>query len=329
MISNTTLQEIGKTLLDSRSVILFPHENPDGDAIGSCVALCAALRKSGVDAWVLIDEPLSDYIDFIDGPDENGEFCCTTDKNCIEDPEVCMFVDCSGVDRIPGREGIFSAGEKTICIDHHRTASSEEDHFYIDGEEAAACQIIYKLLREMNVTFDRRIANAVYTGLCTDTGNFQYSNTTTETHRIAAELFALGVDHDDIMVRLYQNVDLKQTRLESAALREMELYAGGKAAIAVVSQHMLREFEAGLEHADNLINVLRDIKGVEVATVIKEREDGAAKVSFRSKSYVDVSAIAAQFGGGGHVRASGGTLYEGLEEAKAMVMEIVEQALNP
>ena len=327
MISNTTLKEISKALLGCRSAVLFPHENPDGDAIGSCVALCCALRKHGVDAWVLIDEPLPEYIGFIDNTAESETPCCTVEQGCIAQPDVCMFVDCAGVERIPGREDAFHAGQKTICIDHHRTSHSAEDMYYVDGEEAAASQIIYKLLVEMDVAFDRKMANAIYTGVCTDTGNFQYSNTTSETHSIAAELFAMGIDHEEIMVKLYQNVDIKQARVESVAVSQMELFAEGKGAIACVDEAMLQRCDARLEHAENLINVLRDIKGVEVAVVLKEREDGAIKVSFRSKNYADVSAIAEAFDGGGHVRASGCTLYHGMKDAKTRVMAAVEEAL--
>lgn len=327
MISNTTLKEIGNALLGCRSAVLFPHENPDGDAIGSCVALCCALRKHGVDAWVLIDEPLPEYIGFIDNTAEGETPCCTVEQGCIAQPDVCMFVDCAGVDRIPGREDAFRAGQKTICIDHHRTSHSSEDLYFIDGDEAAAAQIIYRFLLEMDVAFDRKMANAIYAGICTDTGNFQYSNTTSESHSIAAELFAIGIDHDEIMVKLYQNVDIRQTMVESMAVSQMELFAGGKGAIACVDKALMQRCGARLEHAENLINVLRDIKGVEVAVVLKEREDGAIKVSFRSKNYADVSAIAEAFDGGGHIRASGCTLYHGMEDAKTRIMTAVEEAL--
>ena len=141
------------------------------------------------------------------------------------------------------------------------------------------------------------------------------------------ELFAMGIDHEEIMVKLYQNVDIKQARVESVAVSQMELFAEGKGAIACVDEAMLQRCDARLEHAENLINVLRDIKGVEVAVVLKEREDGAIKVSFRSKNYADVSAIAEAFDGGGHVRASGCTLYHGMKDAKTRVMAAVEEAL--
>ena len=330
MISNTTLKEIAKTLLDSRSVILFPHENPDGDAIGSCVALCKALRNQGIEAWVLIDELLPELIEFLDEPGEGvcGEPCCTMDHQCVRQPDICVFIDCSGDDRILKRAEKFHTGRKSICIDHHLTAESAEDLYYSDSEEAATAQIIYKLLVEMGVEFDRSIANAIYTGICMDTGNFKYSNTTAESHRIVAELMDIGIDHDAIMLQLYSNVDPRETRLESAALANMDLLADGQAAIACVTQELLQECDAKMEHADHLIVVLRDLKGVEIAAVLKEQLSGATKVSFRAKSYADVAEIARLFGGGGHIRASGCTIDDDIETARVQVITAIEEALS-
>jgi len=324
-ISNATLKEIGEALFNAKSVILFPHENPDGDSIGSCVALCTALRKRGVDAWALVEEKIPDQIAFID---EGGERCCTNDTDCIKEPEICAYIDCEGLSRIPGREEVFRRGRKSFCIDHHIAAECGEDLYYIDSEEASTTMIIYKLLKASGVEIDRHMANSIYTGLCTDTGNFQYTNTTQEAHRIATELFELGVDHDDIMIRLNQSVDPRQTRLEGAALADVEFVCGGKAAMACVTRKMVEDCGALMEHADHLINVLRDIKGVEVAIVFKEKDPNVTKVSFRAKSYADVSKVASQFGGGGHVRASGCTISEPMDTAKAQVVEAVKEALG-
>lgn len=324
-ISNATLKEIGQALFNAKSVILFPHENPDGDAIGSCVALCTALRKQGVDAWALVEEKIPDQIAFID---EGGERCCTNDPDCIAEPEICAYIDCLGESRIPGREEVFRKGAKSLCIDHHIATECGEDMYYIDSEEASTTLLIYKLLRAADVEIDRHMANSIYTGLCTDTGNFQYTNTTEEAHRIATELFALGVDHDDIMIRLNQSVDPRQTRLEGAALANVEFIAGGKAAYACVTKKLVDDCGALMEHADHLINVLRDIKGVEVAIVFKEKTPNVTKASFRSKSFADVSKVAAKFGGGGHVRASGCTINEPMDIARAQVVEAVKEALG-
>ncbi len=324
-ISNATLKEIGEALFSAKSVVLFPHENPDGDAIGSCVALCTALRKAGIDAWALVKEDIPDQIAFID---ETGWKCCTNDPDCIAEPDICAYIDCCGLNRISGREDVFKKGRKSLCIDHHIEKGCTEDLYYINSEEASTTLIIYKLLKETGVEIDRHIANSIYTGLCTDTGNFQYANTTQEAHMIATELFALGVDHDDIMIRLNQSVDPRQTMLEGAALANVEFAAGGKVALACVTRKLVDKCGAKMEHADHLINVLRDIRGVEVAIVFKEKTPNVTKASFRAKSYADVSKVANKFGGGGHVKASGCTINEPMDVAKAQVIEAVKEALG-
>lgn len=329
MVSNGTLKEIGEALFAAESVILFPHENPDGDALGSCIALCTALREKGIDCWVLIDETLSDYLAFMDPPGPAGNPCCTVDPECIGDPEICVYIDCCGEDRIPGREEVFRKGTKSICIDHHGTSEATGDLYYIDSEEAATTQIIFQLLKDCGVRWNRKIANAIYTGISTDTGNFQYSNANARTHRIAAELLEIGVDHNDIMVSLYQNVDFRETKLESAALGQVEFFAGGQAAMAAVSQKLLQDTGSQMEHAENLINRLRDIKGVEVGIVLKETKTGNVKASFRAKSWANVGNVAKDLGGGGHVKASGCTLHDtDLETAKRLVMKRVEEELS-
>lgn len=327
MISNATLKEIGKRLFSAESVILFPHESPDGDSIGSCVALCLALRGRGVDCCVLIDEPLAEYIGFLDKTAGDETPCCTADRDCISDPQICMFVDCCGDDRICGREAKFRSGKESFCIDHHKISECTEDMYYIDSEEAATTQIVYALLKECDVEIERKMANAIFTGLCTDTGNFQYSNTSPKTHRIASELLEIGVDHEEIMSSLYRNVDFRQIRLESAAVKNIELIGGGQAALACITQELLRDVGAEPEHAENLINVLRDIKGVEIAAVLKEKEPDTTKVSFRAKSRADVCRIAETFGGGGHVRSSGCTINTDIRTARKRVRQAIERAL--
>ncbi|MDO4868864.1 MAG: bifunctional oligoribonuclease/PAP phosphatase NrnA [Bacillota bacterium] len=322
MINNATIKEIGKTLLHAGSVMLFPHESPDGDAIGACVALCRMLRNSGIASWVLVDEELPEYVRFID------DGCCTADQEVISEPDICALIDCSGEDRIPGRSDKYREGKVHVCLDHHLAAYSDADMYYIDDKEAAASQIIYKLIRSLNVTPDRVMANAIYAGICSDTGNFQYSNTTEETHRIAAELFAAGIDHNDIMVQLHQNVDERQIKLESAALADMTIFAGGKGAIACIRQKTLADCGALMEHGEHLIDVLRDMKGVEIAAVLKEKAPDMTKASFRAKTYADVSKVAAIFGGGGHVKASGCTIHENVDTARESVMKAIEEALR-
>ncbi len=313
MIANITLKEIGDILEKAESVLLFPHENADGDAIGSCVALCSTLRSKGKDVYVLMDSPLAEYIAFLDEGDEKR--FCTTEKNVISRPDVCLCIDCSDMSRIPKLEDVFHGGKIKMAVDHHEVSECKLDYYYIDPKEAATAQIIRKLLSEMKCEIDIVAANALFTAISSDTGNFKYSNTTAETLRIAVELMDMGVDHNKIMVNLYQKKDIRQLCIDNAAVNNMELLAEGKVAFACVTREMFAKCNAKIEHAEEVINTIRDIDGVEYAFVLKEIGPDKVKVSMRAKSYGDVAGIAVTLGGGGHLKAAGCTLNCGLEKA--------------
>lgn len=189
------------------------------------------------------------------------------------------------------------------------------DYYYIDPAEAATAQIVWRLLGEMNCQIDRTVANALLTALSSDTGNFKYANTTADTLRISAELMDIGVDYNKIMVNLYQRKDIRQLRVEAAAVGNMELLAEGRVAFVSITCEMLKRFDADMEHAEEVINIIRDIEGVEYAFVLKEIASDKVRVSMRAKTYGDVGSIAAALDGGGHVKAAGCTLNCGLDEA--------------
>ena len=155
MISNASLETIGKMLSDAKSIIIFPHLNVDGDALGSSSALCRALRNMGKEAWILLEEEVPQYISFID-----TEFC-TQDTDCVQDPDVCICVDCSEESRFPKRVDKYYSGKVRLCVDHHATSGEFGDYYYIDGDEAATAQLIYKLLVAMNVEITADMARSL------------------------------------------------------------------------------------------------------------------------------------------------------------------------
>lgn len=321
MICNASLKEMAAVLKAAQTILIFPHTGPDGDAIGSAAALCRGLRNAGKEAWILMEEEVPEYIRFID-----TEFC-TLDEDIISEPDICICVDCSEESRFPKLADKYRQGKKRLCIDHHATVGAFGDYYYIDETEAAAAQLIYKLLLEMDIEIDRSIAESLYVAISSDTGSFQYSNTTAETHSIAAALFDVGIDHNNITVKLYQNISLKKVRLQSAILSRMELLAGGKAAVSYTTEEMLRKYDSVIDDAEGSIDMLRNIEGVEIAVFLKEK-DGAVKVSMRAKSYGDVGSIAVKFGGGGHTKAAGCTLKMGMDEALEVMKTEIKEYLN-
>ncbi len=322
MICNASLKQIGDMLSEARSILIFPHVNADGDAVGSAAALCRALRNMGKDAWVMMNEEVSSYLSFMD-----TQFC-TTDTDCVANPDICVCVDCAETKRFPNSAGKYNEGKMKLCIDHHASDKGFGDYYYIDGDASAAAQIIYELLNEMQVNFDRNIVNSLYTGIITDTGNFKHANTTPQIHEIAADLMAKGVDHMEIMINLYQKVNLNSIKLQAQILDRMQIFAEGKAAAAYVTEDMLEATGTTLEDAEGVADVLRSLDGVEIAAFFKDKGD-SIKASLRSKSYANVDGIAAKFDGGGHVKAAGCTLHMSMQEAlEALKKEIIDYLEN-
>lgn len=316
MKSNASLKEIAGILKAAKTILIFTHINPDGDALGSAAALCRVLRKMGKTSWVLMDEDVPDYISFMD-----TEFV-TRDKDCLKDHDVSICVDCGEYSRFPALADKFDDGKLKLCVDHHATGDGFGDYYYIDPSEAATCQLIYKLIKELDVEIDKTVAESLYTGINTDTGSFQYSNTTADTHTIAADLMTYGVDHTAINVKLYQTIPMTKIKIQSSILQRAEFLFGGKVAIGYVTGEMLDEAGAVLDDAEGTIDMLRNIEGVEIAAFLKEKGD-AVKVSMRAKSYANVAEIVSVFGGGGHVKAAGCTLEMGMEEALGAIKKAI------
>jgi len=320
--SNIDLRSIGEKLQVANSVLLFPHVHPDGDSIGSCTALCRILRTMGKEAWVLTEAELPFYIGDLD---EEG--FCTSDMDIITDPDVTMAVDCCEKNRLLERTEAFERGAEKIAIDHHRIDSCEFDFYYIESEAAATAEIIYELAKAMEWDIDPKSAEALYTGIVSDTGSFKHSNTTPATHRIAADLMEAGADVNKVTVRMFKSVDPGEIAVKVDVLGRMELFADDMAAMSSLSQKQLAALGAEMENAETVIDSLIDIRGVEVAAMLKEDKEGI-RVSFRSKTFADVAALATSLGGGGHVRASGCTLRIPLEEAYEKVKRAVEKILE-
>lgn len=332
MNGNNTLKEIAKVLCDAKTVLLFPHVNADGDALGSCVALSRALSQFGVDCRILIEDKIADNLAFLDrtaGVDIAGGTYTTFDAGIFgAAPDVCLAVDNGEPERFPKRKEAFYTGKTLGCIDHHPTSKPFADFNYIDPAAAATGEIVYDLICAMGAKVDKKIAEALFAAITTDCGNFQYSNTTRRTFEIACELMDTGFNLVEVSNAIYQNNPPQRIKLEAEIMGTMELCGDGKVAIAYVTQEMLRETGARLEDTDGIINVLRGIAGVEVAALFKENDEHKIKLSMRAKSYANVSEVAQEFGGGGHVRAAGCTLEMTMTEAIETMKPHIVNAVN-
>jgi phosphoesterase RecJ-like protein len=320
---NVTMEELARVIGEARSIHIFPHENMDGDTLGSSVALCLALKGSGKDCRVIVDEKIPDNLGFI----ENGCTAHIDESDLYAAPDLSIIMDVSKMDRLNSRAELFERAETTMCIDHHVSGKAIYDYNFIDARAAATAEIVFDLIGTLGVSIDERIATALYVGILTDTGGFQYKNTTEKTHRVAAELLSRGVSPGDVSVEIYQNLRLEKLRLENAVMETMEVLAGGKGVSAYMTREMLARTGAIDEETEGIVEKLCSIRDVEAAVFVRETEDGRTKVSMRSKSYYDMAALAERFGGGGHIRAAGFSADQPLTEVLAELNGILTETL--
>ncbi len=314
------MAKIAELLANADSVLIFPHIQMDGDALGSSAALCLALKNLGKKAKIFIEDKIPDNLKFLD----NG-MCTTGHEDGIFD--VCIAVDCSDISRIGSRKEVFFKGKQTAMIDHHTTAQTFADFSFIDDSSSSTGEIVYRLLVQMKLKIDSSIAEAIYTAIVTDTGRFMYANTSGATHAIVAELYKTQMDHNKVAIEIYQTKRIEKIKLFNAILGTMELLFEGKCNLAFMTRQMLEDTGAYSEETEGLVEELRSVDSVEIAAFLRE-EDQGIKVTMRSKSRADVSRIAEMFGGGGHRKAAGCTIPGSIDEVKTLIIDAVGAELS-
>lgn len=336
MKKNNTFEEFAAALVAGDEFAIFPHVDPDGDALGASVALALALSSIGKNVKILIDEAEDGGLDikeellFIDG--EKQFF--TVDSSFVDEKTYGVMMDCGEISRIAGRSNrdeVFKKCSKTFCLDHHASSTPLADFNVIIPETAATCQLVwhlFKALQKYGLIVDKAMAEAVYVGILTDTGGFRYSNTSAETHIIASEIFALGADHYAISKQVFESNPLRSMKLKFAAMGVTDFSCGNRVAITYVDSKMLKSAGATLKDSDGIVEELRNIDSVEVACLCKEQADGSVKVSMRSKTSIDVSKIGMKFSGGGHKRAAGCTIHKPIAEAVKMMKSELKAAVE-
>lgn len=315
MMKNNSFTEIAEKLRDAETVLIFTHVLMDGDAIGSSGALCEALRNEGKESYILIEDKIPDNLMFLD------RGFCTDDLDIISDPDVCVCLDAGDTGRFPKRAARFATGKTSICIDHHMTSEPFCELNRIEPGAAATAELVYLTLKEGGFRITSTIAESIFAGITTDTGNFQYTNTTKRCHEIMTELFDCGLDCNKVSIGLYENEKPEKMRLTAKILDEVRFYGGGQIAMSYVSQKMLEETGCTMEDSEGIVDQLRAVRGVQIAVIMKENEADKIKATLRSKERGDVSRIAVSHGGGGHEHAAGCTIRSGLAEALAVIKE--------
>ncbi|WP_026476050.1 DHH family phosphoesterase [Alkaliphilus transvaalensis] len=305
-------------------IAIIAHVNPDGDSLGSIMALGLALMKRSNQVNIFLNDELPGRYSFL----PEVHLLKKYQSNEFDDFDLCFVLDC-GDDRRFGDIDLLVKSKEVINIDHHVSNNGFGDINFVRTDASSTCEIVYSIItEELEIQLDEKIATCLYTGIVTDTGNFRYESTTSYTHKVVAELLDFGVNIQEITFNLYQNNSLNSTKFLGHVLNQMEIYFNGKVAIITIDQDLLKEFDVKYEEVEGIINYARDIEGVEVAVIIKEATtDGEIKISFRSKKNYDVNELAKGFGGGGHKRASGATTKGTLTDVKESLLNKLEKMI--
>jgi len=238
-----------------------------------------------------------------------------------------LILDTGDLERLGKRVEIFNSIKHTVNIDHHTTNTEFASVNLVNTKAAAVGELIYQLIKSMEISLDQDISTCLYVAVATDTGGFRYSNTTALTHQITADLINNGVDVSKISQIVFETVPYKKVKLMGLAIDTIEISENGKLAFISVTEEMMKKTDASEEDCDGLVNIARNIEGVEVAVLVRQRSKDEFKINFRSQNYVDVSAIARKYSGGGHMKAAGCTLKGNMEEIKQMLKKDIKEVL--
>lgn len=315
---------IARILRTSRELLLATHLVADGDCLGSMLAAYLALNHGERRVWAVHPEPVPQHYRFLPGYE-----AITHPRALPSVPQVALVLDCTDLER-PGAEveALLRQTPVIINVDHHAGNQYFGQFNYVRPEAAATAELVFDLLEEMQTALSPAVALALYTGVVTDTGCFQYENTTPRTHRLTARLLEAGVAPEEVHRHLWEEKPLATLRLLGKVLPTLGLAAGGRVAWMTVTRPIMEEVGAEQEHCEGLIEYPRSLAGVEVAILFREMGPRETKVGFRSKQQVDVNLLAARFGGGGHRRAAGCTVFLPLDEAVAVVVQAAAAALG-
>ncbi|MGI6538739.1 MAG: DHH family phosphoesterase [Caldicoprobacterales bacterium] len=310
---------------NSHRIALIAHVQPDGDAIGSCLALAETLKETGRIIDIYCQDEIPVFLHFL-----KGAVNIKKKNQDISTYDLGIAIDCSDEERMGTCIDIFKSAKNTMNIDHHISNTYFAMLNIVDHKAAATGEIVYKILRLLdNKKIIRKpVAEALYTAISADTGGFRYRNTTAESYRIAAELVECGIDVEYITDKLYKTNSIERIRLLEKALGSLTLYNNNQIAIISITQKDLAVTGAKEYEIENMVNYAKDIVGVKIGILMKEANDGSVRVSFRSKDEIDVSRLAEQYGGGGHKAAAGTTIRMSMERARDAILESAIELLR-
>ncbi len=314
MYENSIIKDIENV----QTIYITGHTNPDGDCIGSTFGFALAMAKLGKKPVILLED-YAERFNILEG----CEYVFKGDYTQIK-PEIMFSIDCGSKERLGSAESVFERADYTYNIDHHISNTGFADVNIVNGAASSACEVVYEIISKF-VDIDKDIATALYTGLLTDTGGFRHNCTSERTHQIAGKLVALGVDTPEIHTKFLMEHSLTEAKIFARAISKMELK--NKIAYTYVTKEDMESCSASPKNLDAIVGYLLNTEGAEVSIFASERENNIVKLSFRSKN-IDVNAVAALYGGGGHILAAGAATEGNINDILSNVIKEVEKRLG-
>jgi len=324
-VNNDGMDKVIEILKEKDFFLITAHINPEGDSIGSQLALSNLLERLNKKHLMVNRDAIPDNLKFLPGV-EKIIFSMPEHFQ----PQVALVLDCPVKRRVGTVEPAVDKADVVVNIDHHVSNEFFGDINWVEAEMSSIGEMIYHLYEKIGVEIDKDTAIAMYSAILTDTGMFNYDNTSGKTHQIAGKLLEKGIDPSSVFNEIYEKKSFAQIRILGKVLSGIQIEEEGKIAYMSLTSDMYAEESVNDVSTEEFINYLRSIKGVEVAIFFKQNPDNReiVDVSFRSSGDVDVNMIASRLGGGGHKRASGCKLTCGLDEAKKEVLQETRKAVR-
>jgi phosphoesterase RecJ-like protein len=315
-----TVDEALSFLSEPRELVICGHVNPDGDSLGSALAMSALLEAMGHRVTKLLAKghtapPLYQFL-------HNYDFISVADylAHNATGPDLFIAVDLPNRERLGEASAIYDRALDTLVIDHHPDYSGFANHYLGDTTASATGLIVWRLITASGRPITREMAEYCYVSLITDTGRFSFQNTTAEAFSAASEMIAAGVDPADVSKKVYDSKSLAALQLDARLIARIGYAGGGRVVYSWVTEDDFRELGVSRDETEGLPTILRSVRGTEVAILLRE-EDGRIRVNLRAKANCDVGEFARRFDGGGHRAAAGFTLETTLDEAKALILQ--------
>ena len=310
-------KKINELINESNSILLLTHETPDGDAIGSVLAFyhfLLSINKT-VDMVILDIPKIYEFLPGINNVVDNVD----------RDYDLGIVVDCASRERIGQKNNLLSKCRHTICIDHHISNTNYCDINYVDGNISSCCQVIYSLFNDIDVTLSKEIGEVLVSGILTDTNGFGNNNVDKNTFKIVSEIIDLDVNVHELYKKLLWTKTMSQYNLMKIGMDRLEFFCDGKIAFTYILKDDFRKVGASLGEHEGIVDIGRNILGVEVSIFI--REDDGWTISLRSSGKYPVNEIAKRFNGGGHFMAAGGKVNGNLEDIKKCLIDETKKVI--